>query len=133
MKLPLIRKVDCVLFYVSDLESGIKFYQDTLGHTLKWRTDDSAGFQMPESDAEIVIQTSRKEQETDLLVESAESSVSYLVKAGSTVILQPFDIQVGKCAIVQDPWGNRLVLLDLSKGILLTDSEGKVIGNRKPL
>ena len=86
MKLLLIRKVDCVLFYVSDLESGIKFYQDTLGHTLKWRTDDSAGFQMPESDAEIVIQTSRKEQETDLLVESVESSVSYLVKAGSTVL-----------------------------------------------
>ena len=130
MKLPLIRKVDCVLFYVSDLESGIKFYQDTLGHKLKWRTDDSAGFQMPESDSEIVIQTSRKEQETDLLVESAESSVSYLVKAGSTFVVQPFDIQVGKCAIVQDPWGNRLVLLDL-KGILLNDSEGKVIGNQK--
>ncbi len=132
MKLPLIRKVDCVQLYVSDLELGIKFYQDTLGHKLKWRTDYSAGFQMPESDTEIVIQTFRKEQETDLLVDSVESSVKYLVDAGSTVIIQPFDIPVGKCAVVKDPWGNRLILLDLSKGFLVTDSEGKVIDNKKP-
>jgi len=131
MNFPLIRKVDCVQFYVSDLESGIKFYQNTLGHKLKWRKEDSAGFQMSESDTEIVIQTSRKGQETDLLVESVVLSVKYLVDAGSRVIVQPFDIDVGKCAIVEDPWGNRHVLLDLSKGVLLTDSEGKVIGNEK--
>jgi len=133
MRLPIIRKVDCVRFYVSNLESGIKFYQDTLGHKLKWRTDDSAGFQMLESDTEIVVQTSQKEQETDLLVESVESSVKYLADAGSTVIVQPFDIQVGKCAVVADPWGNHLTLLDLSKGVLVTNSKNIVIGNKKPL
>jgi len=131
MNSPLIRKIDCIQLYVSDLDSGIKFYQDKLGHKLKWRSKDSAGFQMPESDAEIVIQTSRREQETDLLVESVEASVWRLVKAGCSVVVQPFDIQVGKCAVAMDPWGNHLVLLDLSKGLLQTDSVGKVIGNEK--
>jgi len=131
MKPPLIKKVDCIQLYVPDIQSGIKFYQDKLGHKLKWRTNDSAGFLMQESESEIVIQTSRKTQETDLLVESVDSAVVTLVDAGAEVIVPAFDIQVGRCAVVLDPWGNRLVILDLSKGVLLTDSEGKVVGNEK--
>jgi predicted enzyme related to lactoylglutathione lyase len=30
----------------------------------------------------------------------------------------PFDIEVGRAAVVEDPDGNRLVLLDLSRGRL---------------
>ncbi len=126
---PLLRKIDCILFYVSDLDSGIRFYQDTLGHKLIWRADDSASLQMPESDAEIVLQTTRKTQETDLLVEEGDEAVKQMVEAGSSVVEAPFDIRVGRCAVVDDPWGNRLVILDLSEGTLLTNREGKVIGN----
>jgi predicted enzyme related to lactoylglutathione lyase len=132
MRTPLIKKVDCVQFYVSDLEQGIKLYRDVLGHKLIWRTNDSAGLQMPESDAEIVIQTNRKEQETDLLVDSVDSSVKYLVDAGFSVVVPAFDIQVGRCVVIDDPWGNRMVLLDLSKGKLATDSTGRVVGNVEP-
>jgi hypothetical protein len=32
------------------------------------------------------------------------------------------------CAVVLDPFGNALVLLDTSKGRLVTEPEGKVIG-----
>ena len=131
MKKPLIKKIDCVLFYVSDLESGIKFYR-ALGHCLKWRTDDSAGFQMPETDAEIVIQTNRREQETDLLVDSVDAAVKRIVDAGARLVVPPFEIQVGKCAVIIDPWGNKLVLLDLSKGTLRTDSSGRVVGHMNP-
>jgi predicted enzyme related to lactoylglutathione lyase len=131
MKPSLIKKVDCIQLYVPDIQSGIKFYQDKLGHKLKWRTNDSAGFQMQESESEIVIQTSRKTQETDLLVESVDSALVTLVDAGAEVMVPAFNIQVGRCAVVLDPWGNRLVILDLSKGVLLTDSEGKVVDNEK--
>lgn len=131
MKKPLIRKIDCVQFYVSDLESGIKFYR-ALGHSLKWRTDDSAGFQMPETDAEIVIQTNRREQETDLLVDSVETAVKNIVNAGARLVVPPFEIPVGKCAVINDPWGNKLVLLDLSKGTLRTDPSGRVVGQKDP-
>ncbi len=129
MRSPVIKKVDCVQFYVSNLEQGIKLYRDVLGQKMSWRTDDSAGFLMPDSDAEIVIQTSRKEQETDLLVDSVDSSVKYLMDAGFTVVVPAFDIQVGRCAVLEDPWGNRMVLLDLSKGKLATDITGRVVGN----
>jgi lactoylglutathione lyase len=129
MKKPLIKKIDCVQFYVSDLESGIKFYH-ALGHSLKWRTDNSAGFQMPETDAEIVIQTNRREQETDLLVDSVDSAIKRLVNTGARLIVPPFEIQVGKCAVIIDPWGNKLVLLDLRKGTLRTDSLGRVVGHK---
>jgi lactoylglutathione lyase len=129
MRTPVIKKVDCVQFYVSDLEQGIMLYRDVLGQKLSWRTNDSAGFLMPDSDAEIVIQTSRKEQETDLLVDSVDLSVKYLMDAGFNIVVPPFDIQVGRCAVIEDPWENRMVLLDLSKGKLATDSTGRVIGN----
>jgi lactoylglutathione lyase len=132
MRNPIIKNVDCVQFYVSNLEQGIKIYRDVLGQKMSWRTDDSAGFLMSESDAEIVIQTSRKEQETDLLVDSVDSTVKYLRDAGFTVVVPAFDIQVGRCAVLEDPWGNRMVLLDLSKGKLATDSTGRVVGNIEP-
>ena len=34
---------------------------------------------------------------------------------------------MGKCVVVEDPWGNRLVLLDSSKGLLKTDDKGYVV------
>jgi hypothetical protein len=51
--------------------------------------------------------------------------------AGGKIITPPFDIQIGRCAVVQDPWGNKFILLDISKGSLKTDAEGNVIGNGK--
>ncbi len=125
----LIRKVDCIRLPVSDLEDGLKFYRDSLGHRLKWRTESAAGLQLPESDAELVIHTEPEDPETDLLVDSAEVAAKRFVDAGGTVVVDPFDIQIGKCVIVKDPWDNKLVLLDISKGALITDSEGNVIGN----
>ena len=44
----------------------------------------------------------------------------------------PFDIQIGRCVVVQDPWGNELVLLDMSKGRLRTDDAGNILGNEPP-
>ncbi len=131
MASPLIKKVDCVMLHVPDLETGIRFYGETLGHELKWRTDGSAGFKMGESDTELVIDTSRSEQETDLLVESVDHAIEKFKASGSVVDSGPFDIPVGRCAVVRDPWGNRLVLLDLSKGLYQTDSRGNIIGVRK--
>ena len=39
---------------------------------------------------------------------------------------EPFDIPVGRLAVVADPFGNTLVLLDLSKGRYVTDATGNV-------
>ncbi|HSL29688.1 MAG TPA: VOC family protein [Anaerolineales bacterium] len=125
----LLRKVDCVRLYVPDLEAGLSFYRDLLGHTLIWRTETAAGLKLPETDAELVIQTEERKQEVDFLVDSADEAAAQIERAGGKVRVSPFDIQIGRCVVVEDPWGNPLVLLDTSKGLFKTDANGNVIGN----
>src|SRR6266487_1915468 len=125
----LIRKVDCVRLYVPDLEAGLSFYRDHLGHELIWRTETAVGLRLPESDAELVLQTEDRRQEVDFLVDSADKSAELLKQAGGKILIPPFDIQIGRCVVVEDPWGNPLVLLDISKGLLKTDADRNVIGN----
>ena len=129
--MPLIRKVDCVRLFVPDLEAGLAFYRDKLGHELIWRTATAAGLRLPETDAELVIQTEEQRQEIDFLVDSADEAARFIEQAGGAVIVPPFDIQIGRCVVVEDPWGNPLVLLDMSKGLFTTDAEGNVIGNEQ--
>jgi predicted enzyme related to lactoylglutathione lyase len=131
---PLFRKVDCLQMPVPDLEAGLAFYRDRLGHELIWRSARSAGLRIPESEAEIVLQTERPEMEANLTVASVDEAVAAIVAAGGRVRVKPFDIPIGRCAVVEDPFGNRLVILDNSKGRLVTDAEGRVVldENGKP-
>jgi predicted enzyme related to lactoylglutathione lyase len=128
---PLLLKTDCVEFPVPDLDAAIGFYRDRLGHELIWRSATQAGLRMPQSDCEILLQTERPEGNVDWKVESADRAVEEFVRAGGTVEAPPFDIPIGRCAVVRDPWGNRLVLLDFSKGSYVTDSQGNIIGLKK--
>jgi predicted enzyme related to lactoylglutathione lyase len=128
---PLIKKVDCIRLHVPDLEVGLAFYRDRLGHILIWRTEHAAGLRMPGTDAEIVLQNTDEGLEVDFLVDSADTAASLFKKAGGKIVVSPFDIQIGRCVIVEDPWGNRFVLLDASKGLLTTDKNGNVTGNIK--
>ncbi len=130
--MPLIRKIDCIQLCVPDLEAGLAFYRDRLGHELIWRTKTAAGLRMPESEAEILIQTEGPRREVDLLVDSADEAATFIEQVGGKVVVPPFDIQIGRCVVVEDPWGNPLVLLDTSKGLLATDANGNVIGNLDP-
>jgi lactoylglutathione lyase len=131
-KRPLMRKFDCVRLYVPDLESGLDYYRDRLGHELIWRTEDAVGLRMPETDAEIVLHTAPAAPEIDLKVDSADAAATWIEEAGGKVVVPPFDIQIGRAVVVEDPWGNQLVLLDASKGLLVTDADGNVTGNAPP-
>jgi len=124
---PLLQKVDCVQLPVPDLEAALNFYRDRLGHEVIWRTEQAVGLRLPGSDAELVLQTERPEPEVDWLVASVEAAVEQIVAAGGRVAVPPFDIQIGRCAVVRDPWDNVLVLLDMSRGVVVTDAEGRII------
>ena len=130
---PLLRKIDAVTIPVPDLDSGLRFYRDSLGHQLLWRNDKigQAGLALPDSDTEIVL-TTRQRYEPDWLVASVDAAVQGVRDAGGEVITEPFDIPVGRVAVVRDPFGNALVLLDLSKGRYVTDREGRVTGVADP-
>jgi lactoylglutathione lyase len=129
MTKPLFQKVDCIRIYVPDLEAGLSFYRDQLGHPLIWRTEQEAGLRLPGSEAELVLQTERPGLEVDITVQTADEAAARWAALGGKVIAGPFDIRIGRCVVVQDPWGNPLVLLDTSKGLLVTDEEGNILGN----
>lgn len=117
---------------VPDLDAALEFYRDRLGHALIWRSGTAAGLRLSASNAELVLQTERPEVETDLMVESVEVGVERFVAAGGRLLHGPFDIPIGRCAVVADPFHNVLVMLDPSNGQLRTNREEVVIGNEPP-
>ena len=124
---PLFRKLDNLLLTVPDLDAAIAFYRDRLGHPLIWRDDDAAGFALPDTDAELVVHTAIG-PESDILVEDVDEAVVAFVGAGGEIVEPPFDIAIGRCARLRDPFGNPIVILDQSKGRLKTAPDGAVIG-----
>jgi predicted enzyme related to lactoylglutathione lyase len=120
----LFRKVDCHSLPVDDLDEALDFYQTKLGHELIWRSDSAAGMRIPESSAELVLHTAARPIETDFTVESVPDAIKVFTEAGGEVMVDIFDISIGKCAVLRDPWGNEIIILDNSKGLLQVD-EGK--------
>ena len=88
---------------------------------------EAAGFALPETDAELVVHL-RIGPETDILVRDVEEAYAKFLGAGGDPVEAPFDIAIGRCARVRDPFGNVIVILDQSKGKLVTDSDGRVTG-----
>ena len=125
---PLFRQLDAVTVPVPDLDQGLAFYRDQLGHELLWRNDPlgQAGLRLPESDTELVLSTSL-DYVPNWLVSSVEDAVQRLVAAGGHVVSPPAPIPVGRVAVVADPFGNPLVLVDLSSGAYVTDATGNVV------
>ncbi len=126
---PLFRKVDCISLPVDDLDRALTFYEKALGHELIWRDETGAGMRLAGSDAELVVHTDDRPIETDLTVESVPDAISVFVGAGGRVVAGPFEIRIGLCAVVSDPWDNHLVILDQSKGLLEVDADQNVVGN----
>jgi predicted enzyme related to lactoylglutathione lyase len=126
---PVLRMVDAVTVPVPDLDQGIRFYGDRLGHELLWRDDDrgQAGLGLPESRTELVLSTGL-DYAPNWLVTSVDEAVSAMVAAGGRVLSEPIPIPVGRLAVVNDPFGNTLILLDLSAGTYTTDDTGRVTG-----
>lgn len=124
----LLRTVDCVQLPVPDLDAALAFYRDRLGHPLLWRTGTAAGLRLPDSGTELVLRTDQPQPEVDFLVASADQAAAELVAAGGRILVEPFDIPVGRLAVVADPFGNPLTILDLSKGRYVTDLDGNVTG-----
>jgi hypothetical protein len=80
------------------------------------------------SDTELVLQTQRSQPEVDFLVGSVDQAAAQLTRAGGRVVVEPFEIPVGRVAVVADPSGNPLTIMDLTKGRYRTDADGNVTG-----
>jgi predicted enzyme related to lactoylglutathione lyase len=115
----LLRKIDCVMLRVDDLASASEFYQRTLGLELLWSNEHSVSLGMPETDAEIVLHDNPdipRDCNVHYLVDDVSSAVIALAAAGWSVVVPAFEVHIGRCAILADSAGNKLNLLDITKG-----------------
>ena len=114
----MLRKIDCVMVPVRALEEAAAFYARVFGLRRLWQDEWSVGMAMPETDAEIVLHTMElpPEQNVYYLVDDVATAVATCRAGGCVVRTPPFDVAVGRCAVLEDPFGNAVCLLDLSKG-----------------
>lgn len=125
---PLLQKIDSIRIPVPDIETGLAFYRDQLGHVLIWRLDHGAGLRMPGSNAELVLVPQGDDLQVNFQVASADAAAERFVESGGKVLVQPFNTINGRAAVVQDPFGNIYALRDDRLGELITDEQGKVLG-----
>jgi lactoylglutathione lyase len=50
-----LRKIDCIMVKVNDIDKAREFYMRVFGLLPTWRDATSAGLKFPESDSEIVL------------------------------------------------------------------------------
>lgn len=126
---PVLQYVDAVTVPVPDLEAGMAFYCGVLGHEVLWRNEATGqlGLATPASSTEIVL-TTEQPYEPDWKVASADAVAETFRAGGGRVLAGPMDIPIGRLAVVEDPFGNRIVVLDSSKGTYVTDEQGSVTG-----
>jgi predicted enzyme related to lactoylglutathione lyase len=113
------KKIDCVMIRVDDVASAEKFYSEVFGLKPRWREGGAVGMRMPETDAEIVLHNSREiphNVEVHYLVEDVVAAAKGYAEKGCRVLVPPFNILIGKCAVIQDPFGTMICLLDLTSG-----------------
>ena len=115
----MLRKIDCVMIKVHQLEAAARYYVEVFGLNRLWSDEYSIGLGMAETDAEIVLHNDPnipQDFSVYYLVDDAVASAAEYTSHGCKVIEPPFDIVIGKCAILQDPFGTTLCILDMTKG-----------------
>ncbi len=117
----MLRKIDCVMIRVEDVKAATAYYAEVFGLRPVWWGEDAAGLVFPESDAEIVVHRYPdipSGVEVHYLVANVAAAVPILESKGCKILVEPFDIGIGKCAVIEDPFGTRLCILDMTKGPL---------------
>ena len=115
----MLKKIDCVMIRVPDVEVAAAYYAEVFGLRPSWSGDDSIGMNFAETDAEIVLHNDPaipSSVEVHYLVEDVVAGVKGYAAKGCRVLVEPFDITIGKCAVIEDPFGTRLCILDMTKG-----------------
>jgi lactoylglutathione lyase len=116
----MLKKIDCVMIKVDDLEAAIDFYRDVFGLRTLWRDDEAVGLTFPDSNAEIVLHNMAGipvRVDVNYAVADVVAAVRSLEAKGCRTLVAPFAIPIGKCAVIQDPFGTTLTLVDTTTGL----------------
>lgn len=114
-----LKKIDCIMYCVTDLEEAAKFYEEVLGLKRGWldQKEEMIGFLLPDNDSEIVLHkdTSLPNPNISFQVENVEQFCNYYLNKGYEVELEPIEVRCGKYAVILDPDGNKIPIIDLTK------------------
>jgi predicted enzyme related to lactoylglutathione lyase len=117
--MPGLRKIDSVMVRVKDLKSSARFYEGVMGLRRAWTDTDKqmVGFLFPGNDSELVIYTGPKldSPSYSFSVEDVVEFCRRYRERGYTVLMEPFEVRCGMYAVLADPDGNRINIIDLSK------------------
>jgi predicted enzyme related to lactoylglutathione lyase len=119
MNIHSLKKIDCVMYLVKDLEKAALFYENILGMKRGW-TDQKMGmigFVFSEGTGEIVIHRDSSIPNPDITfqVENVVDYCEYIKNEGHSILLEPIDVRCGKYAIISDLDGNKIPIIDLTK------------------
>jgi len=104
---------------VPDVPSAAEFYVDVLGLHPIWQDGTTVGLGFPESDTEVVLHDRvdiPDQVDVHYLVDDVIDAVRFLEQRGCVIVAEPFDIAIGKCAVLCDPFGISLSILDMTNG-----------------
>lgn len=62
--------------------------------------------------------------EAHFVVEDVISALPSYIQQGYTIAVEPFDIAIGKCAVIQDTFGTRICIFDKTNAFLMSDLAG---------
>jgi predicted enzyme related to lactoylglutathione lyase len=130
----MLRKIDCIMIRVDDVQAAAAYYAKVFGLRPQWNGDDSIGLKLPETDAEIVLHNDPaipSSVEVHYLVDDVIGAVAHLAAQGCQMLVAPFPITIGQCAVIRDPFGTRLCMLDMTKGPRPLNLAGSNIESQK--
>ncbi len=109
---------------VADVDAAVAFYRDVMGLAPLWRAGAMAGLGFPDVIArggtmpELVVHNEPQIPQIDVnyKVDDVVAVVARLKRFGCEVVAGPFPIAIGSCAVILDPFGNTLTLVDMTTG-----------------
>ena len=114
-----LKKIDAVLLRVSDLEKTADFYVNVLGLRRGWTDTENQmiGLLFPGNDTELVLHKNESlpDPNVSYQVDDVLEFIEQYKSKGFKVLVEPFDIRCGKCAILEDPEGHSIEIMDITK------------------
>jgi len=118
MKLEMLR-IDSVMLYVENLEETARFYEEELGLKRGWTDMEHGmiGLLFPKGETELVLHSDPEIPSPTfaIQVEDVEAYCREYRRRGHRVLMNPIEVRCGKYAVIADPEGNPIPIIDLTK------------------
>jgi catechol 2,3-dioxygenase-like lactoylglutathione lyase family enzyme len=112
-------KLSLIYLPVSDLKGALAYYRDLLGFEEAWREGElTAGLAVPGTDVQLMLDQDVPEGEKPgPFFQVDDVDAFYAARRGELAFVSaPKSIPPGRYVAFDDPWGNRMHVLDLSAG-----------------